>query len=393
MPLKQGASQNTISDNIAKLIEEGYSKEQATAIAYSKAGKSTKDGSNRINDNNGFFEVKNNPISKVGVFPYSGRSIGGDDPDKIYMVYRPAEELGSAECIESFRLVPLIDDHTMLGDGATPAEDKGVHGVTGEDVTFDGETLFSNLKIFSSALANLIEGGKRELSCGYRCEYEFASGDYNGVKYDAIQRNIRGNHLALVDEGRMGKEVAVLDSMVITFDTKEFTLENEELKTEETAKDAEMGGGSVEERLAKIEALLTKLIPLEKEEHGAALDEEAKTEEAKTEEVKAEDEEPKAEEKPAGMDAAEIRKSVMREIAQRDALYAKVSPITGSFDHSEMDKKGVAKYAAGKIGLAFDSVEAVESYLAGQAAVKATVTTGMDSKINTDVLSYIEGAK
>lgn len=344
----------------------------------------------RITDQNGFYEIKRNPISKVGVFPYSGKSIGADDPDKIYNVYRPAEELSADECVNSFKLVPFVDEHAMLGADAMPAEQKGVHGTTGEDVFFEGDVLYSNLKVFSDALANLIEGGKRELSCGYRCEYEFATGEYNGVKYDAIQRNIRGNHLALVEEGRMGKEVAVLDSMVFTFDAKEFTLENEETKTEETAKDAEMVGGSVEERLAKIEALLTKLIPLEKEEHGAALDEEVKAED---EEVKAEDEEVKVEDKKSGMDAKEIRQSVFKEMAQRDALYAKVSPVIGSFDHMEMGVKEMAAYAAKKIGLAFDSVEAVDGYLAGQASAKTVVSTGMDSAKNQDALAYIEGAK
>jgi len=340
-------------------------------------------------DGNGFFEVKRNPISKVGVFPYSGKSIGADDSDRIYNVYRPAEELSSDECVSSFKLVPFVDEHAMLGADAMPAEQKGVHGTTGEDVFFEGDVLYSNLKVFSDALANLIEGGKRELSCGYRCEYEFATGEYNGVEYDAIQRNIRGNHLALVEEGRMGKEVAVLDSMVFTFDAKEFTLENEETKVEETAKDAEMVEGSVEERLAKIEALLTKLIPLEKEEHGAALDAEVKAEDA---EVKAEDAEVKAEDK-TGMDAAEIRQSVFKEMAQRDALYAKVSPVIGSFDHMEMGVKEMAAYAAKKIGLAFDSVEAVEGYLAGQASAKVVASTGMDSAKNQDALAYIEGAK
>ena len=342
----------------------------------------------RITDQNGFFEVKRNPISKVGVFPYSGKSIGADEPDKIYNVYRPAEELSADECINSFKLVPFVDEHAMLGADAMPAEQKGVHGTTGEDVFFEGDVLYSNLKVFSDALANLIEGGKRELSCGYRCEYEFAQGDYNGVKYDAIQRNIRGNHLALVEEGRMGKEVAVLDSldsMVFTLDTKEFILENEETKTEETAKDAEMVEESVEERLAKIEALLTKLIPAELDEEVQAEDTPAKIED--------EDEEVKVEDKKSGMDAAEIRKSVFKEMAQRDSLYAKVSPVIGSFDHMEMGVKEMAAYAAKKIGLAFDSVEAVEGYLAGKASAKTVVATGMDSAKNQDALAYIEGAK
>ncbi len=40
MPLKRGSSQATISKNIGQLIEEGYPRNQAVAIAYRKAGKS-----------------------------------------------------------------------------------------------------------------------------------------------------------------------------------------------------------------------------------------------------------------------------------------------------------------------------------------------------------------
>ncbi len=388
MPLEQGSSQKTISENIAQLIGEGYSQEQASAIAYKEAGKLTKDGSARISDQNGFFEIKNNPISKVGVFPYSGRMIGGDDPDKIYNVYRPAEELGSEACIESFRLVPFVDEHHMIGDGAMPAEQKGVHGVTGEDVYFDDDTLYSNIKVFSESLANLIEGGKRELSLGYRCIYEFAPGEYNGVKYDAIQRNIRGNHLALVEEGRMGHEVAVLDSMVFTFDTKEIFQMNEE--NNEVATDAEpVTLESLAAQVAELMSFMQKLKPLEEEEHGS-LDEDVEV--AEDEEVVAEDEDVPA--KAEGMDAAEVKRQVIKEIAQRDNLYKKLSLVIGAFDHAEMSLKDMADYGATKLGLDHKSVGAVESYLSGFASAKVVKANGMDSAPkSSEIDSYLKGGK
>lgn len=167
----------------------------------------------RQEDINGFIYIEKNPISKVGVFPYLGKSINRSlDPNKIYWVYRPAEELAKPETIESFKNIPIVNDHTMLGKGATPAEQKGVDGVTGSKVVLEGDTFYSDLKIFSESMKQDLAAGKVELSMGYRVgQWEQATGTFNGQFYDFIQRDLRGNHIALVDEGRCGSEIAVLD--------------------------------------------------------------------------------------------------------------------------------------------------------------------------------------
>lgn len=183
--------------------------------------------SNRKYDLNGFYEIKRNPISRVGVFDYIGASMGltGEDAGKIFKVYRPASEIGAQESLDSFKLCPFVDDHTMIegagGDGnLTPAEEKGVHGVTGEQLSFEadgkdaepGGIVYANLKVWSKALDNKTKRGKKQVSMGYRCRYERKAGTWRGKAYDFIQSGQRGNHGALVDAARMGADIQVLDA-------------------------------------------------------------------------------------------------------------------------------------------------------------------------------------
>lgn len=181
---------------------------------------------------NGWYEVPRNPLSKVGVFPYLAKTINAPDahtnPNRVYQVYRPEEELGDPEAVKSFRLTPWVDDHAMLGNpeydpSLTAPEKKGIHGVIGEQTQYDpsDRTLYGNIRLWSSSLADAIDAGKKELSCGFRCVYEFVSGVFEGQPFDAIQRTIRGNHVASVQHGRMGPSVAVMDHFSFALDASE----------------------------------------------------------------------------------------------------------------------------------------------------------------------------
>jgi len=319
----------------------------------------------RVPDINGWPEIRSNPLSKVGVFPYSGRSIpGAPEPDRAYNVLRPAEELSDPECIQSFKLLPWIDNHVMLGnedDGLMPAEKKGVQGVIGEEVYFEGDTLFGNLKVFSQSLANLIEAGKRELSCGYRCVYEWTSGVFNGQAYEVIQRRIRGNHLALVESGRMGPDVAVLDGSAL--DHFVFTLDSKDIAMAEEKKDGEAGGMSLEDAIKAIEGLMPAIKMLQDAAAGKAAAEAAANPDAAAAVDKDPDDKPEPEKKDepakeepekkegAAMDAATTFKAFAAQFAARDKLAEQLSWHVGTFDHSEMTAEDVAAYGVKKLGL------------------------------------------
>lgn len=184
-------------------------------------------------DNNGFWRVRDNPLSKSGVFPYLGKQISGDlEPNKIYKVYRPMSEISAPETIESFDGIPLIDEHEMIGEGWTDYDDRPAGGVVYHTYAKDGK-LFGDIRIFSEQLKDEIKNGKKELSMGYSCRYEPEQGVFDGEYYDFVQRDLRGNHVALVNRGRMGSDVRVYDQK-ITFDTLDgLTFEENTMEAED----------------------------------------------------------------------------------------------------------------------------------------------------------------
>ena len=173
-------------------------------------------GSVREKDRNGFLHVKISPLTRVQVAPYYGREIPGFEElglqrDKIYYGYRPEEELKKESTINSVNGIPIqLRHHADFAD--KPAKDTRI-GATGTEATYKSPYLMNSLHFFDKKAIDLIESdAMKELSLAYRYKPDFkSSGEINGQKYDFTMRDLSGNHLALVEKGRAGREVLVYD--------------------------------------------------------------------------------------------------------------------------------------------------------------------------------------
>ncbi|MBE1237486.1 DUF2213 domain-containing protein [Phaeovibrio sulfidiphilus] len=164
-------------------------------------------------DENGFLRIRDCPISKEAVNPYLGEEIPGWedlglDPGRVYRVYRPGRELAAAAA--SFEGLPLLLDHHP--DSARhPQKEHRIGSVSGS-VRFRAPYLLATLIVTDATAIRAIEtGAARELSCAYAFDPVLRGGTFRGEPYEIVMTNIRGNHVALVAEGRAGPDVHVRD--------------------------------------------------------------------------------------------------------------------------------------------------------------------------------------
>lgn len=170
--------------------------------------------SRRETDENGFLHVRSSHITKATVNPYYGREIpgwqeAGLDPEAVYYGLRDPQELQAS--LETWAGLPLHIEHHI--DSADEPEKLTRVGAVGTGAVWNPPYVDAPLTVWDRAAIDAIEDGSfRELSCAYRYDPDFTPGSYEGIPYDFIMRNIRGNHVALVEEGRAGPDVVVADS-------------------------------------------------------------------------------------------------------------------------------------------------------------------------------------
>lgn len=156
----------------------------------------------------GFLICKDVPIARTGMQQYRGCEFGAQDSNRIYDVNRPEAQVFDRAAIASFEGKPVCDEHPS--EDVTPENYRRyMKGVCRDVRRGEGDLancLVADLLIYDADLIQKIEGGKREISCGYDCLWN-PTGD---ASFDQLE--IRGNHVAVVDKGRAGHMVAIRDA-------------------------------------------------------------------------------------------------------------------------------------------------------------------------------------
>lgn len=157
-----------------------------------------------------------------GVFTYK-RADGS-----LQRELRLPEEVFASATLESLKLKPVTLNHPTelvtpenadmlqvgsLGDD--PSSTNQEYNWNGEPTDWkdrtDGINVAVDMIITKKDAIDAVINGKQGLSMGYTCDIEMAQpgATWCGVEYDFIQRNIRYNHCAIVDEGRAGDNAKI----------------------------------------------------------------------------------------------------------------------------------------------------------------------------------------
>ena len=149
--------------------------------------------------------------ARTGIQDYAGWEVGKPDMP-VVRVYRPSEQVFAKDSMGTYAHKPVTNDHPDEGVTSDNWKDEAV-GQVGEEVARDGEYVRIPLIVMDAKAIKAIEDGKRELSAGYTCDLSWEAGTTEaGAAYDAVQKNIRINHVAIVARGRAGSEARIGDA-------------------------------------------------------------------------------------------------------------------------------------------------------------------------------------
>jgi uncharacterized protein len=156
-------------------------------------------------DRDGRLRAANARLSRATVNRYRGDELPqweklGLDAQREYNLLRHPDEL--ARAARSFSGLPLLAQH--------PVDERGldlVVGAIGDNVCYRDGYLVGDAAIWGKDAIEAVVSRKRPaLSCGHRYDVDMTPGVFQGEHYDAVMRNLVGQHVALAVFGRAGPQ-------------------------------------------------------------------------------------------------------------------------------------------------------------------------------------------
>lgn len=136
-------------------------------------------------------------VTSTGIFEYQ-------NPDgTVRRELRLPEEVFDPASLASYKGKPVILTHEAGVVDKRNVDQEHI-GTILSDGYQDGDNVRAEVIIHDTDIMK--KSGLRELSLGYSLDLDRTPGVWKGQPYDAIQRNIRINHLALVDKARAGEK-------------------------------------------------------------------------------------------------------------------------------------------------------------------------------------------
>ncbi|SIS59560.1 hypothetical protein SAMN05421687_11066 [Salimicrobium flavidum] len=141
-------------------------------------------------------------VTKPGVYPY------GREDGSIQNELKHPGDIYSDRTVQSCNAKPVTDDHPN-----EPVNMKNIKaygkGMSHTDAKVQSGDIMVGFTITDEALIEKIYDGKREISLGFMTDLVAEDGTYNNKNYQFRQTNVEVNHIATVDQGRVGPEAAI----------------------------------------------------------------------------------------------------------------------------------------------------------------------------------------
>ena len=353
--------------------------------------------SKREIDENGFWTISDNPIARVGVMLYGKNELpyfeGIEElPEDAVLKVLKSEEGFSQEYLDSLKGKPILVEHEWLSEENKDLSETFTAGSIGDDVYLKNGIVYANIYINSKKAQEIINEGCQELSVGSTTQVFPQNGTYEGEGYDYVMKHQIANHVSIVENGRCGRSVKVLDTGEKTMAKKEKMLDklinmlktgtmDEEKKTEDES-DLE----AIESRLDGFEdkdVIISLIKEMIKKTEHIVEDEEEKIEdeedEEEKEEKKTEDEEAFSEAQMRAIEAIiekvlastndELEKKVMDSmqsaVVDGNRLRGALAPHIGAVPQEFVTVNSIVEYASKKLGTA-PTLDSIQGYIQGK---------------------------